>query len=151
MSEITHIAVDAARVTITSDADLRAIATSAGRFLVDGVVREVTTQPAGFFDVLVASESMEQAAPLVAAEGLTPTEEYQLAGGTLRLARAVHADPVSGTQRTDTTAVWEAQGSSLALTTSDLDTEGVLGVLERLELVPSPEGLAVLPGAGVSW
>ncbi len=139
MSEITHIAVDAARVTITSDADLRAIATSAGRFLVDGVVREVTTQPAGFFDVLVA------------AEGLTPTEEYQLAGGTLRLARAVHADPVSGTQRTDTTAVWEAQGSSLALTTSDLDTEGVLGVLERLELVPSPEGLAVLPGAGVSW
>lgn len=136
---ITHRAIDGGRVTITSGADLRSTATSAGRYSVDGVVREVTTQPAGFFAVLIQ------------AEGLEPTEEYQYRGGTLRLGRAAHPDPVSGTHRVDTTAVWETGAVSMAITTNDLDTEALLAVLDRLELQPDPEGLAVLPGAGVTW
>lgn len=136
---ITHVAIDAGRVTITSGADLSAIATSAGRYSVDGIVREVTTQPAGFFPVLAA------------AEGLEPTEEYQYRGGILRLGRAVHADPVSGTQRVDTTAVWDTGGASLAVTTSDLTTDTLLALLDRFDLRPAPEGLAVLPANGLTW
>ena len=136
---ITHIAIDASRVTISGSADVRAVATSAGRYSVDGIVREVTTQPAGFFPVLAR------------AEGLEPTEEYQYRDGTLRLGRAVHADPVSGTRRVDTTAVWDAGGGSLAITTSDLTTDALLALLDRFDLRPSPEGLAVLPANGLSW
>lgn len=138
-SSITHLAIDAGRVTITSGADLRATATSAGRYSIDGIVREVTTQPAGFFTVLVG------------AEGLEPTEEYQYRGGTLRLGRAEHPDAVSGTHRVDTTAVWESGAVSMAITTNDLTTEALLAVLDRFDLQPAPEGLAVLPGAGVTW
>lgn len=136
---ITHVAIDASTVTITSRADLGAVATSAGRYSVDGIVREVTTQPAGFFPVLAQ------------AEGLEPTEEYQYRGGTLHLGRSVHADPVSGTQRVDTTGVWDNAGGSLAITTSDLTTDGLLALLDRFDLRPSPEGLAVLPANGLSW
>ncbi len=136
---VQHLAIDGSTVTITSSADLGAIATTAGRFTVDGIVREITTQPAGLFDALVA------------AEGVAPTEEYQYRGGTLRIGRAVHADPVSGTTRTDTTAVWESAGVSLALTSSDLTTTAQLALLDRFDLQPGPTGLAVLPGSGVGW
>lgn len=136
---VSHVAVDGSRVTIAATADLTAATISVGHYLVDGIVRELTTQPSGFFDALVA------------AEGLEPTEEYQYRGGTLRLGRAVYADPVSGTQRVDTTAVWDAAGGSLATTSSDLDTEAVLALLDRFDLRPAPEGLAVLPTSGVTW
>lgn len=134
-----HLAIDASRVSITATADLSRIATSAGRFTVDGIVREVTTQPAGFFDLLVT------------AEGLRPTEEYQYRGGTLRLGQTIHRDAWSRSRRTDTTAVWEAGGWSTAVTGADLDAGTVLTLLDRLDLRPGPEGLAVLPGGGIAW
>lgn len=136
---MTHVAIDGGRVHVTSDAPLAAPATSAGRYVVDGVIREITTQGTGFFDVLVA------------AEGLAPTEDYQVRGGALRLGRTVHVDPATGSERVDTTAVWDAGDGSLALTTSDLDTEQVLALLDRLDLRPGPEGLAVLPAGGIGW
>lgn len=135
----THLAIDASRVSISSAADLRAVATSAGRYSVDGIVREVTTQPAGFFPLLAR------------AEGFEPTEEYQYRGATLHLGRAVHADPVSGTRRVDTAAVWDDGSVSMALIASDLTTEALLALLDRFDLQPHPEGLAVLPGRGVAW
>lgn len=139
-ASIRHIAIDGSTVTITTDAALTAPATSAGRYTIDGIVREVTTQPAGFFDLLVASE------------GLRATEEYQYRGGSLRIGQAFHPDPVIATERLDRTAVWESAGTSLALTASDLSTERLIGVLDRFRLRAAPEGLAVTPRrSSVTW
>jgi len=135
----THVAIDGSRVTIAGAADLSRVATSAGRYTVDGIVREVTTQPAEFFDLLVA------------AEGLAPTEEYQYRGGALRLGQTTHQDARSGSRRIDTTAVWDTAGWSMAVTGADLDAETVFALLDRLDLRPLAEGLAVLPGNGIAW
>ena len=136
---VRHIAIDGSVVTLTSGADLSAPTTSAGRFMIDGIVREVTTQPVGLFDALVGTDAMR------------PSEEYRYRGGTLRIGQANHPDPVVGTERIDTSAVWESSGVSLALTTSDLSSERIIAVLDRFDLKPAPKGLAVLPRSGVTW
>lgn len=138
-ASVQHLAIDGSTVTLTSGADLTAPATSIGRYTIDGIVREITTQPGVFFDVLVA------------AEGVRPTEEYQYRDGTLRIGQTTHPDPTTGIERLDNTAVWESAGVSLAITTIDLSTEALLGVLDRFDLTPGTGGLAVTPRAGPAW
>jgi hypothetical protein len=121
------VAADGSTVTFAGGVDLGSVATSSVRYQDTGFVRELTT------------------APVAAADSLpfTVDEEYAYAGGQVRIGHRAETDPSIRSRRDEAAAVWRGAAHALVVIESGGTTDGLLAVLDTLDLEERPEGLAV--------
>jgi hypothetical protein len=122
-----HVAADGSRVDFDGPVDLTSVATSSVRYQDIGFVRELTT------------------APVAAADSLpfTVEEQYAYAGGEVRIGRRSETDPSIRSQRLEAAAIWRGAAHALVVIEVGGTPEGLLAVLDSLQLDEQPEGLAI--------
>jgi hypothetical protein len=127
MGTAVHVAADGSAVTFAGSVDLTAVATSSVRYQDTGFLRELTT------------------APVAAADSLPFTfdEEYAYAGGQVRIGHRSETDPSIRSRRDEAAAIWRGTAHALVIIESGGTADGLLAVLDTLDLDERPEGLAV--------